>query len=63
MKYDWPIPTSDIDIINSDYNRYYKLTEEQLLKIVKDLVNNSRKQNLIISEYMIMLQLNQLLTL
>ena len=55
MKYDWPIPTSDIDIINSDYNRYYKLTEEQLLNIVKDLVNNSRKWNLIISEYMIML--------
>jgi hypothetical protein len=50
MKYDWSIPTSDIDIINSDYNRYYKLTEEQLLKIVKDLVNKILENRISLSQ-------------
>jgi hypothetical protein len=43
MKYSWSIPTSDIDIINSDYNSYYKLTAEQLLKMAQDLVTHPRK--------------------
>ena len=43
MKYDWAIPTSDIDIINSNYNSHSKLTAEQLLKMAKDLVNHPRK--------------------
>jgi hypothetical protein len=43
MKYGWSSPTSDIDINNSNYNSYYKLTAEQLLKMAKDLVNNPRK--------------------
>ena len=42
MKYDWAIPTSDIDIINSNYNSRSKLTAEQLLKMAKDLVNHPR---------------------
>ena len=42
MKYDWAIPTSDIDIINSNYNSHSKLTAEQLLKMAKDLVNHPR---------------------
>jgi chromosome segregation ATPase len=42
-KYDWSIPTSDIDLINPDYNSYNKLTEEQLWKIAKDLINHPRK--------------------
>jgi hypothetical protein len=42
MKYSWSSPTSDIDIINSNYNSYHKLTAEQLLKMAKDLVNNPR---------------------
>ena len=43
MKYSWSSPTSDIDIINSNYNSNYKLTAEQLLKMAQDLVNNPRK--------------------
>ena len=43
MKYSWSSPTSDIDIINSNYNSYYKLTAEQLLKMAKDLVSHLRK--------------------
>jgi hypothetical protein len=43
MKYSWSIPTSDIDIINSDYNSHYKLTAEQLLKMANDLVTDPRK--------------------
>jgi hypothetical protein len=43
MKYDWKIPTGDIDLINSNYNSRSKLTEEQLLKMAKDLVNHPRK--------------------
>ena len=42
MKYDWAIPTSDIDIINSNYNSRSKLIAEQLLKMAKDLVNHPR---------------------
>jgi hypothetical protein len=42
MKYDWAIPTSDIDIINSNYNSRNKLTAEQLLKMAKDVVNHPR---------------------
>ena len=42
-KYSWSIPTSDIDIINSNYNSHSKLTAEQLLKMAKDLVNHPRK--------------------
>jgi hypothetical protein len=43
MKYSWSIPTSDIDIINSNYNSCYKLTAEQLLKMANDLVTHPRK--------------------
>ena len=50
MKYSWSTQTSDIDIINSDYNRYYKLTEEQLLKIVKDLVNKILENRISLSQ-------------
>jgi hypothetical protein len=42
MKYSWSIPTSDIDILNSDYNSHYKLTAEQLLKMAQDLVTHPR---------------------
>ena len=42
-KYSWSIPTSDIDIVNSDYNIRGKLTGEQLLKMAQDLVNHPRK--------------------
>jgi hypothetical protein len=42
MKYSWSIPTDDIDIINSNYNSYYKLTAEQLLKMANDLVTHPR---------------------
>jgi hypothetical protein len=47
--YDWSIPTSDIDLINRDCNSYNKLTEEQLWKMAKDLVNHPRKYVDIIS--------------
>jgi hypothetical protein len=43
MKYSWSSPTSDIDIINSNYNSHYKLTAEQLLKMAQDLVTHPRK--------------------
>ena len=43
MKYSWSTPTSDIDIINSNYNSHYKLTAEQLLKMAQDLVTHPRK--------------------
>lgn len=43
MKYSWSSPTCDIDIINSNYNSYYKLTAEQLLKMAQDLVTHPRK--------------------
>lgn len=43
MKYSWSTPTDDIDIINSNYNSYYKLTAEQLLKMAQDLVTHPRK--------------------
>ena len=43
MKYSWSTPTSDIDIINSNYNSCYKLTAEQLLKMAQDLVTHPRK--------------------
>jgi hypothetical protein len=43
MKYGWSSPTSDIDINNSNYNSYYELTAEQLLKMAKDLVSHHRK--------------------
>jgi hypothetical protein len=43
MKYSWSIPTSDIDIINSNYNSHYKLTAEQLLEMARDLVTHPRK--------------------
>jgi hypothetical protein len=43
IKYSWSIPTSDIDIINSNYNSHYKLTAEQLLKMAQDLVTHPRK--------------------
>jgi hypothetical protein len=42
MKYSWSTPTSDIDIINSNYNSHYKLTAEQLLKMANDLVTHPR---------------------
>ncbi|HZC47744.1 MAG TPA: hypothetical protein VE244_01665 [Nitrososphaeraceae archaeon] len=42
-KYSWSTPTSDIDIVNSDYNIRGKLTGEQLLKMAQDLVNHPRK--------------------
>ena len=42
-KYSWSTPTSDIDIVNSDYNIRGKLTGEQLLKMAQDLVNHLRK--------------------
>jgi hypothetical protein len=43
IKYDWSIPTGDIDFINNDCNSYYKLTTEHLFKMAKDLVNHPRK--------------------
>ena len=43
MNYSWAIPTSDIDIVNSDYNCHYKLTAKELLDMVQDLVNHPRK--------------------
>jgi len=43
MKYSWSIPTSDIDIINSDYNSHRRLTAKELLDMVRDLVNHPRK--------------------
>jgi hypothetical protein len=43
MKYEWSIPTGDIDLINSDYNNYYNLTAEQLFKMAEDLLHNPRK--------------------
>ena len=42
-KYSWSTPTSDIDIVNCDYNIRGKLTGEQLLKMAQDLVNHPRK--------------------
>jgi hypothetical protein len=42
-KYEWSIPTSEIDLINNDCNSYYKLTAEQLFKIAKDLLHNPSK--------------------
>jgi hypothetical protein len=42
MKYSWSTPTSDIHIINSNYNSHYKLTAEQLLKMANDLVTHPR---------------------
>ncbi len=48
MKYSWSTPTSDIDIINSNYNSHYKLTAEQLLKMAQDLVTHPRKYSDII---------------
>ena len=42
-KYEWSIPTGDIDLINNDCNSYYKLTTEQLFKMAKDLVHHPRK--------------------
>ena len=42
MKYSWSTPTSDLDIINSNYNSHYKLTAEQLLKMANDLVTHPR---------------------
>lgn len=41
-KYDWSTPTCDIDIINNDYNSYYKVTAEQLSKMAKDVLNHPR---------------------
>jgi hypothetical protein len=42
-KYEWSIPTGDIDLINNDCNSYYKLTTELLFKMAKDLLNKPRK--------------------
>jgi hypothetical protein len=41
-KYDWSTPTCDIDIINNDYNSYYKVTAEQLSQMAKDVLNHPR---------------------
>ncbi len=43
MNYSWSSPTSDIDIINNDYNCHRKLTAKELLDMVRDLVGNPRK--------------------
>jgi hypothetical protein len=42
-RYEWSIPTGDIDLINNDCNSYYKLTTELLFKMAKDLLNKPRK--------------------
>jgi hypothetical protein len=43
IKYEWSIPTGDIDLINNDCNSYYNLTAEQLFKMAQDLLHNPRK--------------------
>ncbi|MBD0360790.1 MAG: hypothetical protein ICV56_08790 [Nitrososphaeraceae archaeon] len=43
MNYSWASPTSDIDIINSDYNCHRRLTAKELLDMARDLVNHPRK--------------------
>jgi hypothetical protein len=43
LKYEWSIPTGEIDLINSDYNSRSKLTAEQLFKMAEDLLHNPSK--------------------
>jgi hypothetical protein len=43
MNYSWASATSDIDIINSDYNCHRRLTAKELLDMARDLVNHPRK--------------------
>jgi hypothetical protein len=43
MNYSWASPTSDIDIVNSDYNCHRRLTAKELLDMARDLVNRPRK--------------------
>jgi hypothetical protein len=43
MNYSWASLTSDIDIINSDYNSLRRLTAKELLDMARDLVNHPRK--------------------
>ncbi len=43
MNYSWSSPTSDIDIINSNYNSHCNITAKELLDMVRDLVNHPRE--------------------